>query len=83
MANAKEIKSGIVVYVYIARITNNKHKNHKLPDDTDYQSHHPITNNDVHLCLFNRFHENNASSEIESFGNNGCVPLGILVVYLS
>ena len=34
---------------------------------------HPVTGNDIRLCLFDRFHEGNASSEIESFRKIGCV----------
>ena len=48
-------------------------RNRKLSDNNGYQSHLPITNSDVHLCLFDRFHENNTSSEIESLRKIGCV----------
>ena len=44
-----------------------------LQEHTNNQSNHPITNSDVHLCLFDRFHENNTSSEIESLRKIGCV----------
>ena len=53
--------------------TNNQYSNHKLSDNNEYQSHHPITNSEIHLCLFDRFHENNTSSEIESLRKIGCV----------
>ena len=52
---------------------NNQYSKHKLSDNNEYQSHQPITNSDVHLCLFDRFHENNTSSEIESLRKVGCV----------
>ena len=48
-------------------------RNRKLSDNNGYQSHLPITNSDVHLCLFDRFHENNTSSETESLRKIGCV----------
>ena len=34
---------------------------------------HPVTSNDIRLCLFDRFHEGNTSSEIESLRKIGCV----------
>ena len=60
-------------------VTNVKENNLELPfpwilqEHTNNQSHHPITNSDVHLCLFDRFHEKNTSSEIESLRKIGCV----------
>ena len=60
-------------------VTNVKENNLELPfpwilqEHTNNQSHHPITNSDVHLWLFDRFHENNTSSEIESLRKIGCV----------
>ena len=53
--------------------TINQYSNHKLSDNNEYQSLHPITNSDVHLCLFDRFHENNTSSEIETLRKIGYV----------
>ena len=34
---------------------------------------HPVTGTDIRLCLFDRFHEGNTSSEIESLRKIGCV----------
>ena len=65
VTSAKENKLEVSFPWILQEYTNNQHKNHKLPDKIDYQFHHPITNNDVHFCLFDRFHENNTSSEIE------------------
>ena len=35
---------------------------------------HPVTGSDIHLCLFDKFHERNSSSEIEALGQIGNVP---------
>ena len=34
---------------------------------------HPVTGNDSRLCLFDRYHEGNMSSEIESLRNIGSI----------
>ena len=48
--------------------SNNQYSNYKLSDNND-----PITDSDVHHCLFNRFHEHNTSSEIESLRKTSCI----------
>ena len=73
VTNAKEINLELLFPWILQEHTNNQYSNHKLSDNNEYQSHHPITNSDVHLCLFDLFHENNTSSEIESLRKIGCV----------
>ena len=71
VTSAKENNLELSLPWILQEYTNNQDKNHRLPDNLDYQSHHPITNNDIHLCLLDRFHENNTSLEIESLRNIG------------
>ena len=52
---------------------NNQYSKHKLSYNNEYQSHHPTTNSDVHLCLFDHFFEKNMSSELESLRKIGCI----------
>ena len=73
VTNAKENNLELSFPWTLQEYTNDQHKNHRLPDNIDYQSHHPITNSHVHICLFDRFNENNTSSEIESLTNIGCI----------
>ena len=35
---------------------------------------HPVTGSDAHLCLFDKFHECNSSSEIEALRRSGNIP---------
>ena len=52
------------------------HHQSKIPtNDARQECHevHPVTGTDIRLCLFDRFHEGNTSSEIESLRKTGCV----------
>ena len=73
VTNAKENNLELSFPWTLQEYSNDQHKNHRLPDNIDYQSHHPITNSHVHICLFGHFNENNTSSEIESLTNIGCI----------
>ena len=73
VTNAKENNLELSFPWILQEHPNNQYSNHKLSDNNEYQSHHPITNSDVHLCLFDHFHEKNASSELESLRKIGCV----------
>ena len=35
---------------------------------------HPVTGSDAHLCLFDKFHGRNSSSEIEALRRSGNIP---------
>ena len=35
---------------------------------------HPVTGSDAHLCLFDKFHERNSSSETEALRRIGNLP---------
>ena len=53
-----------------------QHHQSKIPrNDARQECHqvHPVTGNDIRLCLFDRFHEGNTSSKIESLRKIGCV----------
>ena len=55
MTDAMENNLELLLPLILQEYTNNQHKNHKLPDKIDYQSNHPITNSNLHLCLFDSF----------------------------
>ena len=53
-----------------------QHHQSKIPrNDPRQECHqlHLVTGNDVRLCLYDRFHEGNISSETESLRKIGCV----------
>ena len=64
VTNAKENNLELSFPWIFQEHTNNQYSNHKLSDNNEYQSHHPITNSDVHLCLFDRFHENDSHQKL-------------------
>ena len=42
---------------------------------SDFQKDaHPVTGSNAHLCLFDKFHERNSSSEIEALRRIGNLP---------
>ena len=71
--NAKEKNLELSFPWILQEYANNQYNNHKLSDNNEYQFHHPVTNSDVHLCLFDHFHEKNASSKLELLRKIGCV----------
>ena len=73
VTNAKEKNLELSFPWILQEYANNQYNNHKLSDNNEYQFHHPVTNSDVHLCLFDHFHEKNASSKLESLRKIGCV----------
>ena len=66
VTNAKENNLKLSFPWILEEHTNNQYSNQKLLDNNEHQSHRPITNNGVRLCLFDRFLEKNTSSELES-----------------
>ena len=59
------------LYVYFSRIFKQEQQKNKICTESNT---HPVTGSNVHLCIFDKFHEGNMTSKIEALRHVGNVP---------